>query len=102
MRALLAKILNRRRCYQSIFLDQDGKPNPNAAVVLADLKRFCRAQSSTAVVSPITKSVDPIAMAMAEGRREVWNRIQQYLHIDDRTITNLRDPYEDTRNDGQE
>jgi hypothetical protein len=94
--------MNRRRCYRGIFLDSDGKPNPTAEIVLADLKRFCRAQSSTAVVSPVSKMIDPIAMGMAEGRREVWNRIMSYLHIEDREITNLRDPYEDSQNDGQE
>jgi hypothetical protein len=30
-------------------------------------------------------------MAMAEGRREVWNRIQQYLHMADREITQLNE-----------
>jgi hypothetical protein len=95
MRRLLDKIFNRKRCYQLIFLDGDGKVNPNAEVVLADLKRFCRAQTSTAMVSPITKSIDPIAMAMAEGRREVWNRIQAHLHLEDKTVTNLRDPYDE-------
>ena len=62
-----------------------------AEVVLADLKRFCRADTSTVVVSPVSKAIDPLAMAMAEGRREVWNRIQSYLHMADREITQLKE-----------
>ena len=68
--------------------------NVTAEIVLADLKRFCRAETSTAVVSPVSKAIDPLAMAMAEGRREVWNRIQQYLHMADREITQLKEENE--------
>jgi hypothetical protein len=46
------------------------------------------------VVSPVSKAIDPLAMAMAEGRREVWNRIQQYLHMADREITQLKEETE--------
>ena len=92
--SLIDRILNRKRCYRRVFLDGDGNLGPDAAVVMADLKKFCRASSSTAMVSPISKSIDPLAMAMAEGRREVWNRIQAHLHIDDKVITQLKDDYE--------
>jgi hypothetical protein len=30
-------------------------------------------------------------MAMAEGRREVWNRIQAHLNLSDRGITHLQE-----------
>jgi hypothetical protein len=50
-----------------------------------------RTQSSTAAVNPLTRSVDPLAMAMAEGRREVWNRIQAHLNLSDRDITHLQE-----------
>ncbi len=43
------------------------------------------------VVSPVSKAVDPLAMAMAEGRREVWNRIQQHLHLPEREISQLKE-----------
>jgi len=45
-------------------------------------------------VSPVTKTIDPMAMAMAEGRREVWNRIQQYLQMADREIAQLKEEQE--------
>ena len=91
MTRLLDRILNRRRSYRLLFLDADNKPNRAAESVLADLRRCCRAQSSTAAVNPLTRSVDPLAMAMAEGRREVWNRIQAHLNLSDRDITHLQE-----------
>ena len=45
-----------------------------AVEVLADLAKFCRAHDST--FHP-----DPRVHALAEGRREVWLRIQQYLEM---------------------
>lgn len=96
MRRLIDRILNRKRSYRTLFLDQDGNVAPNAMLVLADLKKFCRASSSTIVVSPVSKTIDPLAMAMAEGRREVWNRIMAHLYIDDKVITQIKDD-----NDGE-
>ena len=94
MTKLWQRLFKRRQSYRRLFLDGDGKANPSAEIVLADLKRFCRAETSTAVVSPVSKAIDPLAMAMAEGRREVWNRIQSYLHMADREITQLKEENE--------
>lgn len=49
---------------------------PLAEEVLADLAKFCRATEST--FHP-----DPRAHAVAEGRREVWLRIQHHLKLTD-------------------
>lgn len=65
----LRKALNERRyAYQQTF------KGPLADVVLKDLARFCRAHEST---------FDPNdrAHALAEGRREVWLRIQNHLKL---------------------
>lgn len=94
MIAAFRRLLNRRRAYRSTFLMDDGRPNPQAEIVLADLKRFCRAQTSTVTINPITKSVDPMAMAMAEGRREVWNRLQSFLNISDKELSEISEPTE--------
>jgi hypothetical protein len=87
---LLAKLRRRRYSYRRLFLGEDGL-NADGQVVLADLAKFCRANSSTAIVSPVSRSVDPIAMAMAEGRREVWLRLMAHLHIDERVVFNLNE-----------
>jgi len=59
---------DRRYAYQTTF------KGPTAQVVLKDLARFCRAHESTF-------HADPRAHAMAEGRREVWLRIQSHLNL---------------------
>ena len=53
------------------------------AVVMADLAEFCHYSRPTTKISPITQSVDPIAMAQAEGRREVFLRIKTMIDTND-------------------
>lgn len=60
----------RRTAYARTFT------GPFADEVLQDLARFCRASQST--FHP-----DPRVHAVAEGRREVWLRIQQHLQLTD-------------------
>lgn len=87
--AIREKLFRRRLAYRRIFLGGDGRIGPEAQVVLNDLSRFCRATSTTALVSPVSKQIDPFAMAMAEGRREVWNRIMEHLHVDERQVFSI-------------
>jgi len=94
MRDLLAKLRRRRYAYRRLFLGEEGL-TADGQVVLADLAKFCRANSSTAIVSPVSRSVDPLAMAMAEGRREVWLRLIAHLHIDERVVLNLNEEDQD-------
>lgn len=95
MSALIEKILRRKRSYRRIFLDGDGNLGPEAKVVIDDLRRFCRATGSTAVVSPISKTIDPMAMAMAEGRREVFNRIMAHLYVNEKQVFELNESGKD-------
>jgi hypothetical protein len=95
LRKALDRILRRKLAYRRVFFNADGKLHNDADVVLTDLRRFCRATASTATLSPVSKSVDPLAMAMAEGRREVWLRIMAHLHLEERTVFNLTDPNDD-------
>lgn len=61
-------LMGRRHQYQLTFRSPPGQK------VLADLARFCRAHRSTF-------HEDARAHAMAEGRREVWLRIQEHLQL---------------------
>jgi hypothetical protein len=88
MEKLLARILKRKYAYRRLFLGDNGL-NGDGQVVLADLAKFCKANSSTAVVSPVSRQVDPIASALAEGRREVWLRIMAHLHLEEKVVFNL-------------
>lgn len=58
----------RRHAYRMTF------KGPYSENVLKDLARFCRAHESTF-------HTDPRAHAVAEGRREVWLRIQNHLKL---------------------
>lgn len=90
MHKLLQRILRRKYAYRRLFLGDDGL-SADGEIVLADLAKFCKANQSTVVVSQKSQQVDPIATAVAEGRREVWLRIMAHLHIDERTTFNLND-----------
>lgn len=63
----------RRNAYCKTFLTPYGDD------VLKDLARFCRADVST--FHP-----DARLHAVAEGRREVWLRIQQQLRLSDEQL----------------
>ena len=88
--SIFKKLLVRRRTqYRNLFLTDDGELNYAAEAVLADLKVFCRADRSS-----FTKG-DPHATSLLEGRREVWNRIQEYLNMEESSIRSLAEklPY---------
>lgn len=66
----------RRTAYIKTFL------NPFGQEVLADLAKFCRANESCF-------HQDPRAHAVAEGRREVWLRLQRHLQLSDDQLWQL-------------
>lgn len=78
-------VQRRRIAYVAVF----GKRTPAVDFVLADLRKFCRFTTSTVVVSPSSGMVDSHASAVAEGRREVYCHILQYLNISDADIYKL-------------
>ena len=61
-------IAGRQQSYKQTF------SGPVAEEVLRDMARFCRANTSTF-------HEDARLHAVAEGRREVWLRIQQHLNL---------------------
>lgn len=73
----------RRHAYRSVF------SGPQAEIVLADLRRFCRATMPTADVS------NPHSTYLLEGRREVWLRIANHLQLSDEQIYKLTEEYPD-------
>lgn len=73
-------VSRRRTAYVKVFLN-----NAFGQEVLEDLARFCRANESTF-------HADPRAHAVAEGRREVWLRIQRHLQLTDDQLWALYAP----------
>lgn len=66
--ATLEYLRFRKRNYQLAFMSPAGQD------ILIDLAKFCRAGETC--FHP-----DPRLHAVAEGRREVWLRIQNHLHL---------------------
>jgi hypothetical protein len=89
--AQIDRLKTRSRSYKACFMDEREHMTRAGEIVLADLKRFCRLESSTVTVSPVSRIIDPLAMALAEGRREVALRIVHYLNLDERTIARLNE-----------
>jgi hypothetical protein len=88
----IAKLIFRRRqAWQATMLNERGELTPDGRVIMRDLARFCRAHRSTAVFSHIRGVLDPLASARADGRREVYLRIVENLHLDERFLVNLRE-----------
>lgn len=86
--SLVTRNRRRARAYQALFGGgREGGPNLAAAEVLADLRRFCHDTRTTAKFG--AAGLDPLAMAMAEGRREVWLRLQHFLHLTDEQLAQL-------------
>lgn len=56
--------------------------NRDAADILRDLAKFCRAHKSTA-------HTDTHLAARLDGRREVWLRIQNHLQLSDEDLWKL-------------
>jgi hypothetical protein len=75
--------------YKRIF-STEGKLNDDALMVLQDLMRFCHVNSSSVMMKPNGDGVDSHATMVAEGKREVWNRIAYNLSLDFQTIQDLR------------
>ncbi len=68
----------RRRAYRDLF-DAESR---SASHVLSDLARFCRATKTTA-------GDNSHASAQLEGRRQVWLRINYYLHLAEKDLDQL-------------
>lgn len=85
----------RRNAYRALFM-ADGELNGAAITVMADLRQFCRATSTPAVVSQGTGVIDPIATGIAIGRLEVWHRIAQNIHLSDEDLYRLVDQNQGT------
>lgn len=90
VREWVLPLVRKAHAYKRCFLEA-GKPTKDAELVLKDLAKFCRAHEPTMVVSPVSRTVDPIASAHLEGRREVWLRLMWHLKIDEADLINTKE-----------
>jgi hypothetical protein len=78
-REMFGFIHKRKQAYQLTYQLQQ----PANVIVLDDLARFCRANESCVVPGDRDKTL------ILEGRREVWLRIQQHLHLTEEQLMQL-------------
>lgn len=82
----IRRLLLRKQSYRECFQLPDGDElSKSGAYVMRDLARFCGAYRGNAPLS-LNKTVDPIAMAIQEGRRQVYLRIQAQLNVSEADI----------------
>lgn len=82
-------LFRRRDAYRALFRTPGGELGPSADRVMRDLARFCYVNRTTFKVSLVTQQGDPYAMALAEGRREVFNWIAQQINLQPDEIERL-------------
>ncbi len=92
--AVIEKLFRRKLAYRRSFMDPEGRLTSEAEIILNDLRKFCRVGKAPIQVSPVSRTVDPIGSALIAGRQEVFNRITQYLFVNEKQIFNLieKDP----------
>lgn len=76
-------VLPRRWVYRWLFTGENGELRRVGEHVLADLRGFCGADKAT-LFNP-----DPIIMARRLGRREVFDRIINFLNLDESKVQQL-------------
>ena len=84
---------NLRESARAVFLRRDTTPKV-ARPILDELREFCRADVSCVVVAKDGR-VDTHATAVAEGRREVFLKIQQLLNLTDEQLHKLEGTHDD-------
>ena len=87
------QLLDRWRGLNGCFREVFGAPESRTRsqeIVLAELRKFCHWNRSTIKVSALTGTTDSHAMAMAEGRREVFLRIMEIVGLTDEQIRQLQ------------
>jgi hypothetical protein len=78
------RALELARSVKACILDEVGKPTLEGAILLADLRKFAKLGSHKqhAFLRDLTGKIDPLSMARIEGRREVVNRVLDFLELE--------------------
>lgn len=81
-RQYIHRLINRRRAFKAVFQNERGELTADGKIALRELADFCHVKRPSYKVSPRSGTIDPLAMAVAEGRREVFLRIARLLGDD--------------------
>lgn len=89
------RLLRLSDAYKACFCDEAGKLTPEGERVLRDLGKFAGFYSSPVKVSPISRTVDPLASMVSAGRAEVVRRVWGLIDLDPTKHPSLKEPDED-------
>jgi hypothetical protein len=83
-----ARAIALARCVKACFLDENGIATFEGERVIADLRKFAKLGSHKehAFLRDLTGAIDPLSMARIEGRREVVNRLIDFLELEPSTV----------------
>ncbi len=76
-----------RQAYRDCFCGNDQKPHVAGQIVIAHLRRFSRFNES-GLVRDAKSRADPVAMAYAQGLKDVVSMIILHLNIEDSDLYN--------------
>jgi hypothetical protein len=78
---MLEKLLRKNTAYRLCFCDQAGNLTAAGREVLADLEKYASMQDGPTVVSPVSRTVDPLATQQRIGRADVVLRISRMIRL---------------------
>lgn len=81
------------RATRACLMAPDGQTlTRSAAVLLADLRVFCCADTSCVAIAK-DGHIDVHATMVAEGRREVWARLHEHLNLNDQAVRDIEEAH---------
>lgn len=83
------KTIAKRDVVKQLLLDNNDNWNPGARVLMKELTTFCMMGKSPVKVNKITGNIDPTALAIATGRREVYMRIMELINFSDESALKM-------------
>lgn len=89
------RLLRLSDAYKACFCDKAGNLTPEGERVLRDLGKFANLYGSPVKVSPITRTVDPLASMVSAGRAEVVRRVWGLIDLDPTKHPSLKEPEDD-------
>lgn len=90
-----ARIFRLSNAYKACFCDADGKLTAEGERVLRDLGKFAGFYKSPLRVSPISRTVDPLASMVSVGRAELVRRVWGFIDLDPEKHPSLKEPDDD-------
>jgi len=95
MRARINRALFRSRAYKRALLDgRTGGLSEDGQIIMAQLKRFSRF-GKPPVAADRTGATDMFEVGRMVGRQETVQLIVEALHLDEKTLTNLKEEFID-------